>query len=78
MDLFSTQALINLALFAPVFIISLTFHEYAHAWVADRLGDSTARYLGRMTMDPMAHISWIGTVIFPAISVVADSEIVRS
>jgi Zn-dependent protease len=75
MDLFSSQALMDLLLFAPIFIISLTFHEYAHAFVADRLGDSTARYLGRMTMDPMAHISWLGTVIFPAISVLTHAPL---
>ena len=65
----------ELLLFAPPFIISLSFHEFAHAWVANRLGDSTARYLGRLTLDPMAHISWFGTVLFPAISVLAGSNI---
>jgi Zn-dependent protease len=75
MDFISSQAIMNLILFAPVFIISLTFHEYAHAFVADKLGDSTARSLGRMTMDPMAHISWIGTVIFPAISVLTGAPL---
>lgn len=52
----------------PAFIIliaSLSFHEAAHAWAADRLGDSTARSLGRLTLNPLAHIDWIGTVLFP-------------
>jgi Zn-dependent protease len=62
-------------LFIPVFIISLSIHEFAHAWVADKLGDSTARYLGRLTMDPMAHISWFGTVIFPALMVLTGGPL---
>ncbi len=62
-------------LFLPPFIISLSFHEYAHAWVAERFGDSTARYMGRMTVDPMAHISWFGTVIFPALSILMGSHL---
>ena len=56
----------------PLFVIlllSLSFHEAAHAWTADRLGDPTARLLGRITLNPMAHIDWIGTVLFPLIAI---------
>jgi len=49
--------------------MSLSVHEAAHAWTADRLGDPTARMLGRITLNPLAHIDWIGTVLFPLISV---------
>ncbi|MBI3540592.1 MAG: site-2 protease family protein [Deltaproteobacteria bacterium] len=52
-------------IFYPVFLFSLSFHEASHAWMANRLGDSTARLLGRMTLNPLAHIDWIGTVLFP-------------
>jgi Zn-dependent protease len=55
----------------PAFILliaSLSFHEAAHAWTANRLGDPTARLLGRLTLNPLAHIDWIGTVLFPLIS----------
>lgn len=48
-------------------ILSLSFHEAAHAWAANRLGDPTARQLGRLTLNPLAHIDWIGTVLFPLI-----------
>lgn len=48
--------------------MSLSFHEAAHAWTADRLGDPTARLLGRLTLNPLAHIDWIGTVLFPLIA----------
>ncbi len=74
-ELLSSEALRRLLLFAPVLIISLSIHEWAHAWTADRLGDSTARYLGRMTMDPMAHIDWIGTVIFPGIAILTGAPL---
>lgn len=51
-----------------VLIMSLSFHEAAHAWAADRLGDPTARQLGRLTLNPLAHIDWVGTVLFPLIA----------
>ena len=73
MDL--SQSLQDLLLFLPVFILSLSLHEFAHAWVADRLGDATARYMGRLTMDPMAHISIFGTVIFPSISMLIGAPL---
>ena len=49
-------------------ILSLSFHEAAHAWAANRLGDPTARQLGRLTLNPLKHIDWIGTVLFPLIA----------
>jgi Zn-dependent protease len=52
-----------------VLIVSLSVHEAAHAWMADRLGDSTARLLGRLTLNPLAHIDWIGTVFFPLLAI---------
>jgi Zn-dependent protease len=51
-----------------VLILSLSFHEAAHAWAANRLGDPTAKQLGRLTLNPLAHIDWIGTVLFPLIA----------
>ena len=54
-----------------VLILSLSFHEAAHAWTADQLGDPTARHLGRLTLNPLAHIDWIGTVLFPLIAMLS-------
>ncbi|HEX5035546.1 MAG TPA: site-2 protease family protein [bacterium] len=51
--------------FFPVFLFSLSFHEASHAWMANRLGDPTAKMMGRLTLNPLAHIDWIGTVLFP-------------
>jgi Zn-dependent protease len=50
-------------------IFSLSFHECAHAWMASRLGDQTARMQGRVTLNPMYHMDPIGTLIFPAIAI---------
>ncbi len=59
--------------FDPVFLIillavvlpSLTIHEYAHAWTAYKFGDNTAKSMGRLTLNPIAHIDPIGTIIVP-------------
>jgi Zn-dependent protease len=44
-------------------LISLTVHEFAHAWTADRLGDSTPRLQGRVTLNPLAHLDPLGTIL---------------
>lgn len=48
-----------------VLLFSLSIHESAHAWTADYFGDYTARYLGRVSLNPLVHIDPVGTVIFP-------------
>ncbi len=48
-----------------VLLFALSFHEAAHAWTASRLGDPTARMLGRMTLNPVKHIDLLGTIILP-------------
>jgi Zn-dependent protease len=53
-----------------VLVFSLTVHEAAHALTADRLGDSTARLQGRISLNPMVHIDPIGTVLFPLIAMI--------
>ena len=50
-------------------LLSLTIHEAAHAWTADKLGDPTARMLGRVSLNPLVHIDWIGTVLLPLIAI---------
>jgi Zn-dependent protease len=52
-----------------VLVLSLTVHEFAHAWYADRLGDDTARLQGRMTLHPFAHLDPIGSVVLPLLGV---------
>jgi len=48
---------------APVIIFSLTVHEFSHAWTANKLGDPTAKNMGRMTLNPMAHLDIFGTLM---------------
>ena len=48
-----------------VLLLSLSIHESAHAWTADALGDPTARYLGRVSLNPIVHADPVGTILFP-------------
>ena len=63
-----SNQLVEYLLFMIVFLFSLSIHEAAHAWTAERFGDPTARYLGRVTLNPIPHIDIIGTLIFPTIA----------
>jgi Zn-dependent protease len=54
-----------------VLLFSLTVHETAHAWTADRLGDPTARMLGRVSLNPVVHADPVGTVLFPLIAMIS-------
>lgn len=54
----------EIALLTIPLLIAVTFHEVAHGWVADRLGDPTARYAGRLTLNPIKHLDLIGTLVF--------------
>jgi Zn-dependent protease len=59
---------INVTIFFFIVIaISAIIHEYSHGWMADRLGDPTAKLAGRLTLNPIAHIDPIGTLLVPAI-----------
>lgn len=48
-------------------VTAITLHEAAHAWVADRLGDGTARFLGRVSFNPLRHVDPVGTLILPGV-----------
>ncbi len=65
---FGNLDLADLFLWLFVLLGSLSVHESAHAWSADQLGDPTARMLGRVTLNPLAHIDWVGTVLFPLLT----------
>jgi Zn-dependent protease len=53
----------KLLLLAPPILLALTFHEFAHAYVANRFGDDTAKRNGRLTMNPLAHLDPFGTIM---------------
>ncbi|MDD2443885.1 MAG: site-2 protease family protein [Desulfotomaculaceae bacterium] len=61
--MFNLPSLHSMALMLPAIILGLTFHEYAHGWVADRLGDHTAREHGRLTINPLAHVDPVGFLL---------------
>jgi Zn-dependent protease len=74
--LLSAEALPAILASFLILVLSLSFHEAAHAWTADRLGDPTARMLGRLTLNPLAHIDWIGTVLFPLIAMYTGAPLI--
>lgn len=59
-----------------VLVFSLTVHESAHAWTADRLGDPTARALGRISLNPLVHADPIGTLLFPLVGLLTHAPII--
>ena len=70
MDLFWTLVGFSIVL------VSLTVHEAAHAWTADRLGDPTARLLGRVSLNPLVHIDPIGTILLPLVAALSGLPII--
>ncbi|MBP6857912.1 MAG: site-2 protease family protein [Candidatus Pacebacteria bacterium] len=59
-----------------VLIISIIVHEVAHGLAAEREGDPTARMLGRITLNPLKHLDWFGSVILPAILIISGTGFV--
>ena len=59
-----------------VLIFSIVIHEFSHGWMADQLGDPTARYMGRLTLNPIPHIDLIGSVVLPLLLVLSGSPFV--
>ncbi|ORU89974.1 MAG: peptidase [Cycloclasticus sp. symbiont of Poecilosclerida sp. M] len=57
----------KVAVWALPVIFAITVHEYAHGWVANKLGDNTAKRMGRLTLNPINHIDPIGTIVVPAV-----------
>src|ERR1700721_2967334 len=65
-----SQQVVLIAFQIVVLILAFSVHECAHAWTAWRLGDPTARMLGRVTLNPLKHLDPLGSVLFPLISLV--------
>ncbi len=63
----ATQKILEVAITIALLVLSLGIHEAAHGWVALKRGDTTARDLGRLTLNPLAHIDPFLTVILPAV-----------
>lgn len=61
--MFSLPSFYEMGIMLPAIVLGLTLHELAHGWMADRLGDPTARYQGRLTLNPAAHVDIIGLIM---------------
>jgi Zn-dependent protease len=59
----------------PILLFSVVIHEMAHGWMALRLGDTTARDLGRLTLNPIPHIDPIGSVVVPLLSIATTGSV---
>ena len=55
----------KIAIMAPPLIFAIVLHEVAHGWIANKLGDHTAKDMGRLTLNPISHIDLFGTIIMP-------------
>ncbi len=60
----------------PALMIAVILHEYAHGWVAERMGDPTARLAGRLTLNPVPHIDPFGTILLPALFIILGSPVI--
>ena len=65
------QILVKLVYVLVPMILSLSVHEWAHAWVAYRLGDPTAKEQGRLTLNPLSNMDLVGTLILPALLIIS-------
>lgn len=65
MDASSVDVIRRLLISAPAILVAITFHEVAHGFVANKLGDPTAKFVGRLTLNPLVHIDPFGTIILP-------------
>jgi len=63
----------GISIWALPVLLAIILHEVAHGWVADKLGDDTARWMGRLTLNPIKHIDPIGTILIPVVLLVIGS-----
>jgi Zn-dependent protease len=64
MDSF-VKLVINILIYAPIVLFSITIHEVSHGWAAYRMGDPTAKMMGRLTLNPLKHLDLFGSFILP-------------
>ncbi len=66
----------NIAVWAIPVLFAITLHEVAHGWMANKLGDGTARMLGRLSLNPIKHIDPFGTILLPLVLILINSPII--
>ena len=67
---------LNIVMEIAVFLFAISVHESAHAWMANRCGDPTARMLGRITLNPIKHIDPLGTVLLPLLAIISHLPVI--
>ena len=67
---------IYLLVFYPVLLFSLSCHEAAHGWMANKFGDPTAKMMGRITLNPLPHLDIIGTVVLPIFAILSGAPLI--
>lgn len=70
------SALFNIAQSLPGFLLAIVAHEAAHAWMANRFGDPTAKNAGRLTLNPAAHYDPFGTILFPLLAAFTNFAVI--
>ena len=70
------QTIVNAVFQLIAFLFAISIHESAHAWMASRCGDPTARMLGRVTLNPLKHIDPVGTVLMPLIALITNFPVI--
>jgi Zn-dependent protease len=66
----------GISIWALPVLFAIVLHEVAHGWAADKLGDSTARWMGRLTLNPIKHIDPIGTIVIPAALIIMGAPFI--
>jgi len=66
----------GISIWALPVMIAIVLHEVAHGWTADKLGDSTARWMGRLTLNPLKHIDPIGTLLIPTLLIISGAPFI--
>jgi len=66
----------GISIWALPVMIAIVLHEVAHGWMADKLGDSTARWMGRLTLNPLKHIDPFGTLLIPALLIISGAPFI--
>ena len=72
----SAEMILNNLIYFAVLLLSLSFHEFGHAWTALRCGDRTAQRLGRVSLNPLVHADPVGTVLLPLIMIFSGSGLI--
>ncbi|HEY3581239.1 MAG TPA: site-2 protease family protein [Pyrinomonadaceae bacterium] len=68
------QLIPQLVIYMVVLLLAISAHEAAHAWMSDRFGDDTARLLGRVTLNPVAHTDLVGTLLIPIVGFIVAAS----